>query len=407
VALVGATQGFSTGVSAQFDRLGVTTLQVMPQGRGVTLTSHDVDTIQNIAGVQYAIPFYRLNVALKNGGTSIPATVIAIDTSKLGTLFPGIDIYDGRAPLSSETTSAIIGSEIATPSDPTITPVNINQIITATAQSNLGGRERTASRSFLVTGSLTAYGQGLFINPDDTIFVPIEAGRLITGSTSYSGLYVAATSRDTVNSVSQAITDLYGNNMRVITISSLLSSIQSITGTITTMLTSIASISLAVAFMGITTTMFTSVNERVREIGITKALGYSGRTVMLFFLMEAVLTGLIGGIVGALSGAVLSNFIVGFFGGGMRFGGFGGSGGGGFGGGGMAFRGGGGGFGGAVSSSQAATATQASAMTITPALTPELILGAILLATAIGALAGLIPAWRASRLTPVEALRHE
>lgn len=374
-------------------------MQVMPIGRGVTITSNDVETIQKISGVQYVIPFYRLTVSLKNGGTTTPATVISLDTSKLGTLFPDIEVSDGRIPQASETTSAIIGSQLAAPSDPTVTPIHISQVITASTQSIQRGQAKTTSRSFLVTGTLATYGQGLFINPDDTIFIPIEAGRFITGSTSYSGLYIAATSRDTVNQVSQAITDIYGNNVRVITISSLLSSIQSITGTITTMLTSIASISLAVAFMGITTTMFTSVNERVREIGITKALGYSGRTVMLFFLTEAVLTGLIGGVVGSLSGAVLSNFIVGFFGGGIRFGGMGGGmGGGGFG---------GAGFGGGGAATRVAQTPQASAITITPALTPELLIGAILLATAIGALAGIIPAWRASRLTPVEALRHE
>jgi len=92
-------------------------------------------------------------------------------------------------------------------------------------------------------------------------------------------------------------------------------------------------------------------------------------------------TGFLGGLIGAALGAGLSYFIIGFFSSDISLGG-----------GGLATRG-------------AAAAT--SSVTLTPAITPELILLAIALATSVGALAGLLPAWRASRLVPVQALRSE
>ncbi|MBI2184354.1 MAG: ABC transporter permease [Thaumarchaeota archaeon] len=389
VALVAATQGLSASLESRFDKLGVNTMQVQPVGRGFNLGPQEVEAISKLPGVQVVIPFFRVQGTLRYGSTTTSTAVIALDTTRLNTLFPGIGTYDGRIPQDSDLASSVVGYKLANPTNPDATPVSLNQVLTLTLQS---GPQRL-SRSFLVTGVLSEFGQGLFLNPDDSIFVPVSAGRLLTSSTRYSGLYVAASSRDGVNAVMNEISDLYGNNVRVVAISSILSTIQSVTGSITAILASVASISVAVAFMGITTTMFTSVNERTREIGVAKALGYGRRAIMLLFLMEAILAGFIGGVAGSLAGSVFSFFVTSFFSGGLRLGGSGGPIGGGPGG----FPG-GGGVGGALAS----PATQ-----VIPLITPELILGAILMATAVGALAGLLPAWKASRLAPVEALRHE
>jgi putative ABC transport system permease protein len=120
---------------------------------------------------------------------------------------------------------------------------------------------------------------------------------------------------------------------------------------------------------------------------------------MLVFMAEAVVTGLIGGFIGAGAGYMLSFLVIGALSGTLRVPGFGG---------GArvttaaaSARGGGGASFGAPAASSASTT-----LTITPAITPEIILIAILLAVAVGTFGGLIPAWRASRLNPVEALRR-
>lgn len=387
VALLGATEGYSQSISAQFESMGATTIMVNPS-RDVSLTARDVEKIQKISDVQSVIPYYRVSATLTySGGESITASVIAFDMDSLKVIFPSITIADGRLPKQSEFTTAVIGYQLANPSDPETTPIKLNQIVTTSgstsSQPGMGmGMEMgttVATRSLRVVGVLGEFGQGLFVNPDDTIFVSLGAGRLLTSSTDYSGLYVIATKADAVTSVTEEISNIYGNDVRVITVSSILSTVESVTESLSTMLVSIAAISVVVAFMGIMTTMFTSINERTREIGIIKALGHSSRTVLLCFLTEAILTGFIGGIIGSLIGAAASYFVVSMFGGG-----------------GFGF----GGFGSRPGASQATSV-------ITPVITPELILAAILMATAVGALAGIIPAWRASRLTPVEALRHE
>jgi putative ABC transport system permease protein len=131
----------------------------------------------------------------------------------------------------------------------------------------------------------------------------------------------------------------------------------------------IAAISLLVAGIGIMNIMIVSLIERTREIGILKALGMKSRTVLLIFLGESVIIGLIGAVVGIVLGWILANVTARILGSGVF--------------------GGGGGF------------------TITPLLTPEVFVGALAFGVGVSVIFALYPAWRASKLKPVEALRYE
>ena len=163
---------------------------------------------------------------------------------------------------------------------------------------------------------------------------------------------------------------------------SMVSSVESITSQMTVFLGSIGAVSLFVAAVGITNTMFVSVMERTREIGILKALGYKPRQIMGMFLSEATLSGVVGGVGGTILGYVLSFILGGSL---SMFGGF---------------RMGGGPPGQASSAS-------ASSTTFTPVFTPELIAFSLLFPIGIAVLAGLYPAWRASRMNAVVALKYE
>ena len=124
------------------------------------------------------------------------------------------------------------------------------------------------------------------------------------------------------------------------------------------MLGGVAAISLVVAGVGIVNTMTISVMERTREIGILKAIGSRSSDVLLMFLTEAMVTGLIGGTLGAAIGFALGNII-----------------------------------------------GQAIDMPVSSSI--YLGLGVVVFAVVTTSLSGLYPAWRASRLHPVEALRSE
>ena len=163
---------------------------------------------------------------------------------------------------------------------------------------------------------------------------------------------------------------------------SMVSSVESITSQMTVFLGSIGAVSLFVAAVGITNTMFVSVMERTREIGILKALGYKPKQIMGLFLSEAALSGILGGIGGTILGYVLS-FIIGGalpMSGGFRMGG---------------------------GPPGQASSTSASSTTLTPVFTPELIAFSLLFPIGIAILAGLYPAWRASRMNAVVALKYE
>jgi ABC-type antimicrobial peptide transport system permease subunit len=157
---------------------------------------------------------------------------------------------------------------------------------------------------------------------------------------------------------------------------SMVSSVESITSQMTVFLGSIGAVSLFVAAVGITNTMFVSVMERTREIGILKALGYKPKQIMGMFLSEAALSGVVGGVGGTILGYVLS-FILG----------------------------------GSLSSSfggiRIGPPGQASSTTFTPVFTPELVAFSLLFPIGIAVLAGLYPAWRASRMNAVVALKYE
>lgn len=273
----------------------------------------------------------------------------------------------------------------------------MNQVVTVTLASSgvFGGSGAPSEKSFIVRGIFSKFGQGIFVNPDTSIFVPLSEGQSILHTQHYSGIIVVASSASTVNEVVSELENQYGQSVRVTAITSIVSTIQQITSGIGTILGAVGGISVIVAFIGIMTTMFTTIVERTKEIGVLKALGYTSRNVMLIFLVEATITGFIGGVIGAGSGVAVAFLLVQVF---TGIGSGGGAtptatstrGGAGLGGGGL--------FGGGGTSSGFST------LTITPAITPELLIFAIALATAVGALAGLLPSWRASRLLPVEAL---
>jgi len=159
---------------------------------------------------------------------------------------------------------------------------------------------------------------------------------------------------------------------RDFTVSSVLELQQTISETLNTMaifLGAIAAISLVVGGVGISNTMFTSVLEKTKEIGVMKAIGAKNRDILFIFLFNSGMIGFVGGLGGVILGTIASSFI------GMMVGG---------GAGGMMGR-----------------------MFGNTALSPELLIFAFAFSIIIGMVAGVIPAYRASRLKPVDALRYE
>jgi len=406
VALVGATQGYSNATTGRFATLGATTIFVSPVGRGTSLTAADASAIQAMSGVAHVLAYDEISGQTSQGGETVGVSLIATDLSQLQQVLPSLTLVQGSIPSSSDQVDAVIGNSIAFPGIQGATNVSIGQVLTLDnvgrsafafggAGVAFGGTSSPSSaastqRSFVVDGIYSSFGQGFGIDPDTSVFIPLSAGQLILHSSSYSGLMVVASGANTVNAVVTEIEDAYGQTVRVTSITSLLSSIQSVTSGTTTLLEAVAATSVLVAFIGIMTTMLTSVIERTKEIGILKALGTSSRGIMFTFIAEALVVGIAGGILGAVTGVGLSYLIIsllsrstlGLGGGGGAAVGFTGRG------------------------ASAAASSASTTLTITPAITPEILGLAVVLAIAVGVVGGLLPAWRASRMNPVEALRR-
>ncbi len=131
-------------------------------------------------------------------------------------------------------------------------------------------------------------------------------------------------------------------------------------------LAAIAAISLIVGAVGIANTMFTSVLEKTKEIGILKAIGAQNKDILILFLFNSGLLGLVGGIGGVILGILGAGAIGSLVGDSFRM------------------------------FSSGSTS-----------FNPVLIIGSFLFSTLIGMIAGAIPAYRASKLKPVDALRYE
>jgi putative ABC transport system permease protein len=213
---------------------------------------------------------------------------------------------------------------------------------------------------------------------DSNVYIPITQAQTLFNTNESDMIIVKLKSSDqtVIDNATKAIKDAFSGEVSVISATAILGIISSVFSIIELFLGGIAAISLIVAGVGIMNIMIVSLMERTREIGILKALGTKGRTVLLIFLCEAVIIGLMGGTIGVGLGWVLANIVA------------------------IVFRG-----GGVFMGNQANAGT--GGMTITPILTLPVFFGALAFGVGVSVIFALYPAWRASKLKPVDALRYE
>ncbi|MEM4296883.1 MAG: ABC transporter permease [Nitrososphaerota archaeon] len=381
-ALNASTAGLSDAITSSLQSLGADSILIQRVG-DFNFDDKIVKRISDLEGVSEVFPFLLIaSGEVRSRGKTVSMdptssyTVLAIGLRALDRLFPNIRLAAGD--IVGGTSSAVVGYSVWNPADPDLPNIDVGTLVTVRAN-NLAG-ESTA-KTYMVSGKLDKYGQALFLNPDNQIFISLEAGKQLTSRTSYSGAFVKIRDVGLSDSVVRELQEMFGQDVRVFSVSAITATVQQIVGTINVFISSVAMMSVVVAFLGIMTTMFTSVTERVREIGLIKALGFKTSDVLLSFLAESVIIGLLGGLAGVVTGAIGSYALAGLFSGPpttQRPGSFPT------------------GFGG-----------QSSTIAVVPKITPELILLSIIMAVAVGALAGLIPSYRAAKLEPIEALRRE
>jgi putative ABC transport system permease protein len=338
----------------------------------IIINSQIVNRIKSLPFVQEIVPEYRGTIQLNAQGNIQSASVTAMDPSKLYMIDPNLQLVPGSIIKSSDPTAMVVGNTVAyPPGDPTPF-LSVGQTVKATySYSNpTTGRPVTASKTFVVSAVLEPSGnnsidQGVFINE-------IEGNQFLEKAGKYDNLVVAARSPDYVDTVQQEITNVYGsNNLGVITPTAILQTRQQFQSGTAAFTLDIAFIALLVGAVGIITTLYTSVNERVKEIGTMKAIGAKPIFILALFLSEAVLIGLFGATSGILTGIGMAYVLTGMSP--------------------HSYSGGGGGT------------TPAS---VSPIFVPSDLLHVWALSLLLSLGAGIMPAWKASRLSPLEALRR-
>jgi putative ABC transport system permease protein len=375
VGLNGLSAGQSAFVNQQLNNLATNVLFV---GSGqqnfrsetatasIIINSVTVSQIKSLPYVQDVVPEYTGSVSIKSQGNTIRSSVLALNPQKLTVIVPNVQFVDGSSIRPNDRSAMIVGDSIANPPGSTTPLIAVGQTVKVTySYTGTNGKPQQESRSFIVSAIMKSTGYNQY---DRAVIINEDSGNaLFHKSGKFDSLVVAAQSSDYVDTVQQEITGLYGSTIGVTTPKAIMAVRATFLNGNSSFILSIGVIALIVGAVGIVTTLYTSVTERIKEIGTMKAIGAQNNDILALFLVEAVLIGILGATVGALAGI-------------------------------------GAGYG---LSSISFTPGVRSSSSITPVFLPVDMIKVWLLSVALSIGAGLFPAWKASKLSPMVALRRE
>lgn len=371
-----------------------------PPSAKITLNAAVESRIRSLPFIGQVIPSYQGDISIQSGSVSKAFSVLSMDPSQLFVISPTLELMEGSTlPSANDPTAILVAEDIAFPPGDSTPFINMGQSVRLSysfVDPDTGDAEEE-SKSFVVRGIIESTG-----NPtvDNAVVIGLQPGDdLLQRAGKYDSLFVAASSTDYVDVVEEQIRTLYGNDIGITTVQNILKTIEEFTSGINAFLASIAIISLVVGAVGIITTLYTSVVERIREIGTLKAIGAKNTTILGLFLFEALLIGIIGASLGLVAGIGMGYLLA------------------------SASPGGGGGGEDAESDSGTSTGsgvagsdnagvssndqqqqTQESEP-LTPVYLGEDMIRVWFISVGLSIMAGLYPAWKASRYLPVDALR--
>ena len=370
VALISLGQGLQNAIEQQFEQFGSDRIIVQerglqgPPGSGTSLstklTEKDLEVIKKVNGVEEAAGMIVKTAKIEKNDEVKFVFVYGIPLEKEEKeIVNFFDVERGRDLKNGDSGKAVVGVRYA--------EGNVFE-----KKVDIGDKIEIEGRSFKIIGELERIG-----NPfdDSAIMIDKEEMKEIYGiEDEESQIIIKVENVEEVDLVKERIerelrksrNEKEGKEtFQVTTAEQLLDTFKNVFGIVQAVLVGIAAISLLVGGIGIMNTMYTSVLERTKEIGTMKAVGAKNSDILILFLIESGLLGLVGGVIGIAIGLGLSK------------------------------------------SAEYIASVYLGTNLLQASTSIWLIAGALAFSFVIGSLSGVLPAYQASRLKPVDALRYE
>lgn len=368
--LVSISIGLQDSVKEQFQQLGVDKFFIIPKGMlgppgssavAVELTENDVKAIEKVSGVKAVTYIVAGNAKIEFGKEIrfFPVFGMPLDTAHVFLDTGMYKIDEGRFLKTGDSGVVMLGSQYKY-NNIFKRPLGINDILTINGE------------KFKVKTILQSVG-----NPQDdkNILMSVDDFRALFNVTErVDQIVVQVQNGENISEVSSRVEQKLRaergvtkktQDFSILTPDEVLATLNSILSILTSFLFAIAAISLIVGAIGIANTMFTSVIERTKEIGTMKAVGAKNSDILWLFLIESGMLGLVGGAIGVLLGAGVAELI------------------------------------------SYIAQVQLDTNLVQAAFPWYLIVGCLAFSFIVGALSGIWPARRASKLKTVDALRYE
>ncbi len=374
ISLMSIGKGASADILSRIEGMGSDLITISPGeltfrgatgagGSAATLTMEDAAAIsEQVPYISAVAPSYSTSLQVVVGSENLRAGVTGVTPE-----YPGVRNF--------EIASGTFFSDYEYQRGMKVAVIGSNVKETLFQDTNpIGQQMRMGSIIVRVVGVLES-DEGMWGGPDDAILIPLTAlqqavaqPRTSQGERIVSSIALTVSDEEQTDYVVEEVTSLLRTRHRlglnvdddfgIRSMQEIAETVSEATGTMTLLLGAIAAISLLVGGIGVMNIMLVSVLERTKEIGIRKALGARERDIWIQFLLEAAFLSFAGGIIGVIVGW-------------------------------------------AVSYTVSATGF------MTTLVTADIIILAVSVSVAIGLFFGFYPAWNASRLNPIDALRSE
>jgi putative ABC transport system permease protein len=371
VVLMGVAQGVKSSIEEQMEVFGNDKLAVVPitaesmtrgafTGRGPTsgkLTEEDAKDIESLPEVESVARIIMGRTTIEFRGVELYSPVFAGDTALFGMWEDYFKVEEGRYPEEGESGVVFLGNDIANKY------FGKNKI-------QVGNYMTINGKKFRVVGIAERIGTALSEQDDATIFIPYEDGKEMFKDVLAKGevftIMVDLKEGADANEVKEKIEEMLANNhhvsldekdFTVVTQEFVMEVVGKVMDMLTGFLFAIALVSSVIGGIGIANTMYMVVAEKRREIGVLKSIGATKKQIIVLFITEAAIIGILGGILGLVFGWIGAEIILKGFG-------------------------------------------------VPYVITPELFVFALFYGALVGVLAGYYPAKSAAEIPAIEAMRY-